>query len=135
MESARKRDEAGQVIPPTETELLSAAAKQAALPPADTKFFTKAPEVIQPDADVRPEIAEVVVCSVQGDVLYEWQCADSNARITFLEFLSQKAWQLSLGLPLGQFERLEIYSPKSRLVAELQNEHAAFVRTNLVPIG
>ena len=135
MESARKRDEAGQVIPPTETEIQSAAAKQAEFPPVDTKFFSKAPEVIQPNADAKPEIAEIVVCSVQGDVLYEWQCADSNARITFLEFLSQKAWQLSLGLPLGQFERLEIYSPKSRLVAELQNEHAAFVRTNLVPQG
>jgi len=133
MESARKRDEAGQAIPPTDTEIMSAAANEAALPSIDTKFFSKPPEVIQAGGDSKPEIAEMVVCSVQGDVLYEWQCADSNARITFLEFLSQKAWQLSLGLPLGQFERLEIHSPKSRLVAELQNEHAVFVRTNLVP--
>ena len=78
---------------------------------------------------------ELLVCSLQGEVLHEWQCANTNGRVGFLEFLSQKAWQVSLGLPLGQFERLEIYSPKSRLVAELQNEHAAFVRTNLVPQG
>jgi len=134
MESARKRDEAGQAIQPTDTEIMAAAAREAAVPAVDTRFFSKPPEVVppQPAGEARPDIAELLVCSVQGDVLYEWQCADSNARITFLEFLSQKAWQVALGLPLGQFERLEIFSPKSRLVAELQNEHAVFVRTNLV---
>ena len=82
----------------------------------------------------RPTIDEVLVCSTQGDVLYEWQCADANARIRFLQFLSQKSWQMRQGLPIGYFQRLEIESPKNRIVTRIDPDRALFVRTSRTPL-
>jgi CheY-like chemotaxis protein len=144
MEAARMRDEGAE----------DAAASEAGTPqpgrpiptPRETQFFQKLPPSAtgavsgtpgaRPGAspegpELRPEIAEMLVCSVQGDVLYEWQCPDSSARVSFFEFLSQKARQLSAALPLGQFERIEMCAPKSRVTAQIGNEHAIFVRANL----
>ena len=78
----------------------------------------------------RPTIDEVLICSSQGDVLYEWQCADANARIRFLQFLSQKSWQMRQGLPIGHFQRLEIESPKNRIVTRIDPDRALFVRAS-----
>ena len=88
-----------------------------------------------PAENLRPTIDEVLVCSTQGDVLYEWQCADANARIRFLQFLSQKSWQMRQGLPLGYFQRLEIESPKSRIVTRIDADRALFVRASREPLG
>jgi CheY-like chemotaxis protein len=131
MEAARKRDEGSEGLPDAggEAGLTSPAAPAS---PRDTQFFRKIVQPLESAGDLKPEIAEMLVCSVQGDVLYEWQCANSSARIGFFEFLSQKARSLSAGLPMGQFERLEISSPKTRVVAQIENDHAIFVRTNLV---
>jgi len=87
------------------------------------------------DEKFRPTIDEVLICSTQGDVLYEWQCADANARIRFLQFLSQKSWQMRQGLPIGYFQRLEIESPKNRIVTRIDPDRALFVRTSRTPLG
>lgn len=101
-------------------------------PEPQTHFFTRPPS---PDAidTQRPEVAEFVVFSSQGDLIYEWQCPDANARISFLEFLSQKTRVLSQGLPMGHFERLEIFGSKSRIITQIENDHAFFVRSNVAP--
>ena len=88
-----------------------------------------------PMDNVRPTIDEVLVCSTQGDVLYEWQCADANARIRFLQFLSQKSWQMRQGLPIGYFQRLEIESPTNRIVTRIDPDRALFVRASREPLG
>ena len=75
-------------------------------------------------------LEEVLLCSGQGEVLYEWQCPDRKLRIDFLEFLTRKSWQLGLGLPLGQFERLEVQSQRSRLVTQLGAGRGLLVRCN-----
>ena len=80
-----------------------------------------------------PKIDEVLICSTQGDVLYEWQCPDANARIRFLQFLSQKSWQLRQGLPIGHFQRLEAEGPADRIVAQVDSESALFVRSGRLP--
>ena len=80
----------------------------------------------------RPQIDELLVCSLQGEVLHEWQCSNTNGRVAFLEFLSQKARQLGQSLPLGDFDRLEVNSPKGRVVAQIQSDRALFVRTTRV---
>jgi len=79
----------------------------------------------------RPEVLEFLIFSSQGDLLYEWQCHDATARVNFLEFLSQKARLLCQGLPMGQFERFEIFGSKSRVLTQIEGDHAVFVRSNV----
>jgi CheY-like chemotaxis protein len=99
-------------------------------PESQTHFFTRPPARDAVDAH-RPEVAEFIIFSSQGDLLYEWQCHDTNARVNFLEFLSQKTRLLSQGLPMGHFERFEVFGSKSRIITQLENDHAVFVRTNV----
>jgi hypothetical protein len=54
--------------------------------------------------------------------------------VGFLEFLSQKARQLAQGLPLGDFDRVEVNGESGRVVAQIQSDRALFVRTARVPI-
>jgi hypothetical protein len=99
-------------------------------PESQTHFFTRPPAPSGVDAQ-QPEVAEFVIVSSQGDVLYDWRCHDVNSRVSFLEFLSQKTRLLSQGLPIGHFERFEIFGSKSRIITQLENDHAVFVRTNV----
>ena len=82
---------------------------------------------------VRPKIDEVLICSTKGDVLYEWQCPDTNARIRFLQFLSQKSWQLRQGLPVGPFQRLVVEGPGDRIVTHIDSDSALYVRSSHFP--
>ena len=75
----------------------------------------------------------MLICSTQGDVLYEWQCPDTNARIRFLQFLSQKSWQLRQGLPIGHFQRLEVEGPGDRIVTDIDSNRALYVRSSHFP--
>jgi hypothetical protein len=84
---------------------------------------------------LRPQIDELLVCSLQGEILHEWKCTNPNSRLGFLEFLSQKARQLAQGLPLGEFDRVEVNGPQVRIIAQLEADRALFVRTSLVPAG
>ena len=72
----------------------------------------------------------MLVCSPQGDVLYEWQSTESEARIKFLELVRQKTQQLSMSTPLGQFERMEIQLPKSRFVVKVQKDCTILLRSS-----
>ena len=69
---------------------------------------------------------------MQGEVLYEWKCANPNGRVGFLEFVSQKARQLAQGLPLGAFDRVEINGVNTRVLVRVQSERALFVRCSRV---
>jgi CheY-like chemotaxis protein len=102
----------------------------AAPPASQTHFFTRASAPAALDTQ-RPEVAEFLIFSSQGDLIYEWRCHDVNARVSFLEFLSQKTRLLSQGLPMGHFERFEIFGSKSRIITQLENDHAVFVRSNV----
>lgn len=85
-------------------------------------------------ADERPTLVdEILLCSPQGDVIYEWQCTDPGGRIQFLEFLSQKRRQFSPALGFGAFDRLEILTPQAKAVAQLQTDCGVFVRTSKAP--
>jgi CheY-like chemotaxis protein len=155
MEAARKRDETfgpddplfadTQVIPqfgpasaqeqwqpPVAPSPLHARRQVQPPPESQTQFFTRPPVPDLIDSQ-RPEVTEFIVVSSQGDLIYDWQCHDVNARVNFLEFLSQKARLLSQGLPMGQFERLEVFGSKSRIITQLENDHAVFVRSNVAP--
>jgi CheY-like chemotaxis protein len=128
MEAARKRDEDGGVSEPVP----SATDTPDPFASPRTQFITKAAEP-KPE-EHKPEVAEFVILSSQADVLYQWQCEDINGRINFLEFLSQRARQVAQGLPVGEFQRFEVYGSKSRAVAQIDTDHAFLVRTNLTPM-
>ena len=149
MEAARQRDEAQESesqLPPWAAPAEPTTAPTAPLPSSEAAAEPEIIAVLEkrvrpakpppaPVENFRPTIDEVLVCSTQGDVLYEWQCADANARIRFLQFLSQKSWQMRQGLPIGYFQRLEIESPKNRIVTRIDSDRALFVRASRAPLG
>jgi len=147
MEAARKRDEEGMISPPpghSDSGFLT----PAALPTVErhTPVFVPVIEAVAPAFEIpleneggatrgpstRPQVDELLVCSLQGEVLHEWRCTNTNGRVGFLEFLSQKARQLAQGLPLGEFDRLEVNGERIRVVAQIQPDRALFVRTSRV---
>jgi len=147
MEAARQRDETKEPesqLPPSAAPAESA--NEPAAPQPSSEVAVE-PEIIPvmakrarapkpaPEDNFRPTIDEMLICSTQGDVLYEWQCADANARIRFLQFLSQKSWQMRQGLPIGHFQRLEIEGPKNRIVTRIDPDRALFVRASRAPLG
>jgi CheY-like chemotaxis protein len=131
MEAARVRDEMAQKpeeeLPPEETGL--------DVIPAPPTSITISPEDIPAPPEPKKEptrparIDELVVCSATGEVIYEWQCSNTNERISFLEFLSQKSLQLGEGLNLGAFDRLEIEGGRTRVVAQVRMDRGIFLRT------
>jgi hypothetical protein len=146
MEAARQRDEAQETesqLPawaePAGSEQTDSSVQQPdgeqGMVPAMARRLRPSTPAGTPLEKLRPTIDEVLVCSTQGDVLYEWQCADANARIRFLQFLSQKSWQMRQGLPIGHFQRLEIESPKNRIVTRIDPDRALFVRASREPLG
>lgn len=147
MEAARKRDEvAGGEAPPPETEdgfptpLPLRVERQGPtvvpviqeIPTAPTDLPGTAARSVPMEGRVRPQVEELLVCSLQGEVLHEWKCNNTNNRIGMLDALSLKAKQLTLGLPLGEFDRVEVNAPGSRIIAQLQSDRSMFVRTSLV---
>ena len=133
MEAARKRDES--IEPGTAAPEVKTLATPTPLPKftgQETQFVPRTPATLPVQETTCPDIAEFVVLSSQGDIIYNWQCQDITARVGFLEFISQKSRQLGQGLPLGPFEAFEVEGSKSRIIAQIENDHAMFVKTNLV---
>lgn len=129
MEAARKRDElqAAEAKPPAATTALghpiegAQARAEAPMGPAEARP--------QPPAPPRPVISEMLVCSSQGEVLYEWTVKSRGAWVGFFEFLSQRSPRLAQSLNLGEFDRLEIFTPKARTVILINAESGVLVTT------
>jgi CheY-like chemotaxis protein len=148
-------DRATLAIPPNIPDLFVPVRKIPGVPPTPSEVGQSLPQEIfsrgappvdasatvaehqreeSPPADsLRPCVEELLICSVQGDVLQAWQCANANGRVGFLEFLSRKARQLEQGLPLGEFDRLEINGAHERVIARIQPEWALFTRISRDP--
>ncbi len=88
------------------------------------------PLALPPGVASRPKVDEMLVCSAQGDVLYEWQCAHTDLWVNFFEFVSQRGQRLSQALPLGEFNRLEIQSGGVRAVVIIANDRGVLVKTH-----
>jgi hypothetical protein len=78
-------------------------------------------------------IEELVVCSPQGDVLYQWQSRNPDVRVNFLEFLSQKSRSVGQQLPLGAFDRLEVRGDQQRMVAQVRPDRGVILRSAPAP--
>lgn len=84
------------------------------------------------DDSLRPQVEEMLICSLQGEVHHEWQCPNTTGRVSLLEFVSQKARQLAQQLPVGTFDRLEVNAAESRVIAQIQPERAMYLRLSRV---
>lgn len=113
MEAARVRDEMASETPATE-----AAEEPDALPVAEPS---------PTESKISLRVAETLVCGGQGKLLYEWQCADPNARVALMMEIGQLAGQVGRLLPLGKFDRLEIQLATSRAVAQVKPSRMVFV--------
>jgi CheY-like chemotaxis protein len=147
MEAARKRDEQGHTQPSASDSDSDSGFHTPASAHTDRHTVVPIIEAGDTPADLapesaregggprgtRPQVTELMVCSLQGEVLHEWECSNPNGRVGFLEFLSLKSRQLGKGLPLGEFDRLEVSASDTRVVAQIQADRALFVRTAQVP--
>jgi CheY-like chemotaxis protein len=114
MEAARVRDETASVTPAPDP-----AAESAVEPTPDLEPLAA--------SEISVRVAETLICSGQGRLLYEWQCADANARVALLMEIGQQAARVGRLLPLGKFDRLEIQLPASRAVAQVKPSRMVFV--------
>jgi hypothetical protein len=62
-------------------------------------------------------------------VLHNWQCRNVGAWISFFEFASQRALRLTLALPLGDFDRIEVQSGNTRAVIIIGADRGVLVKT------
>ena len=105
-------------------------------PMAIDLFAAPAPEttaaaLVPPSAPTsfRPKVEEILICSVHGEVLHQWQCPNVDVWVNFFEFVSQRAQRLAQALPLGKFDRLEIQSGDARAVVIIAADRGVMVKT------
>ena len=115
MDAARVHDETVSQVVTTKT-----AAKPELLPAAKTSMAVSGFPV---------RVAETLICSGQGDVLYAWQCPDVNTRVTLLQHIAQQTTRLGQLLPLGSFDRIEIQLATGRVVAQTKPDRMILVHT------
>lgn len=139
MEAARKSDEAKEALAAqpeaahgaeiaAEVAQLESAAVSAPLPVAPPVEYELVP-VLPAGVSWRPKVDEMLILSNQGDVIYEWQCANVDVWVNFFEFASQRGQRLAQILPLGDFDRLEIQSGGARAVVMISDEQGVLVKT------
>ena len=137
MEAARKKDEmaAGEVERaladiPSEPGAAAALPPELYAPELAPGGETPAPEITAQDL-APPTITQMLVCSARGEILHNWQVLNSDAWIGFLEFLSQRAQRLSQSLDLGDFDYLEIESPRACFLLLLSAESGVMIRSEM----
>jgi CheY-like chemotaxis protein len=92
------------------------------------------PAVPDPDTTtgMQPSVRETLICSLDGEVLYEWNCQNARERVSLLEFITRRAHHMSGALPVGAFDRFECVEKSARCVAKLDDDRALFVRIQSV---
>ncbi len=110
MEAARVRDESA---PP---------------PPDPAAEPTRMLEPPPPATGIPAHLLETLVCSGQGQPLYQWQCADASSRVELLKKISQYGARLGRLLPLGKFDRLEIQLHDARIISQVKSDRMVFVQ-------
>ena len=115
MEAARVRDENASQTPEAKPEPVAETAPPPVL------------ETPATPANFSLRVAETLICSGKGAMLYQWQCADVKSRVILLLEIGKQAASVGRLLPLGKFERLEIQLPASRAVAQVKPDRMVFV--------
>jgi len=74
------------------------------------------------------EVSEVVVSSIQGEILYERGAQNAGERMAVLNVLHNAGRRLEEFLPFGALERIEFSRENERLVIRLHEQGGVFVR-------
>lgn len=150
MEAARMRDEGGsdalsrEQLTDTGTWFLPAPkvptpAPPPPPPPTAPTLAPDQPAAISPEptpAPTQPQptegraIDEVLLCSAQGETIYEWQVRNTDLWVNCLEFLCRKSQHMAAGLPLGRFNRLTATQDGQALSIVLRTDHGVVVRSH-----
>lgn len=117
---------------PTTTPLATSSQPAATSPVPGSSPETKPAETT---TGMRPMIQETLICSLDGEVLYDWNCPKSVERVSLLEFITKRASKMTASVPLGSFERFESVDRGTRCVAKLDGKEALFVRVQSVLTG
>ena len=82
------------------------------------------------EAETEPDVTvtETLISSLQGETIYAWQCEDVSARIALMQAISQQAGLLSRSLPLGSFDRLEVFRPHEHIITLAGKDRMLFAR-------
>jgi len=113
MEAARVRDEAAAQTPAGEPEV--------------------DPKTLAAPAPATVQVEETLICSGNGEPVYEFQCADAQTRVLLLQNIAHHAAQLAQVLPLGNFERLEMQLVGERVVAQARPDRLVYARVSGSP--
>jgi CheY-like chemotaxis protein len=151
MEAARKSDEAKEAAaqlpvspldaPGTAAEYFAARPLEAMPRPPQPDSPAETPPALplapMPPSGVpsRPKVDELLVCSAQGEVLYQWQCRHVDLWVNFFEYISQRGQRLAQSLPLGNFDRLEIESGGARAVVIISDDRGVMVKSRREPLN
>jgi hypothetical protein len=76
----------------------------------------------------QPCVEEFLLCTVDGDVLYKWQCEEYRQRIEYLAKLYQAATEISAAVGIGELDRVEMESHTGRAIARIEEQRAVFLR-------
>ncbi len=138
MEAARVRDEIQEkadaakagltVVPPPPTPAPIAASTSTKPLAALGIKPQKQPNPTLP----QPKIEEIIVCTNQGETLYEWQATDADIRVELARLLQTRAEHLGKNLNLGKCDRIEAPGNNTRMVFQLQKTCTVFVRSSNV---
>lgn len=105
----------------------------AALPTEDRQFLRTAPAGPVQTRETSSDdlrILEIVVCSNQGELLYDWQSDRPEARLELVQVVRGQFDRVSQHLPVGQPDRLEVQTSRDRLVIQYQAEGAILLASN-----
>ncbi|MCL4180890.1 MAG: response regulator, partial [Verrucomicrobia bacterium] len=79
--------------------------------------------------DASRAIDEMLVCTRQNEVLYEWRCSKTDLRLRCLDLLRHKAQQTERRLALGPTNRFDFQSTQGRFIVRLQGDTTILVRS------
>ena len=72
--------------------------------------------------------SELLICGGDGELLYQWQCADAAARLKLLQNIAHRAGALILEIQLGKLDRLEIQLADGRAILQPRADRLIFTR-------
>jgi CheY-like chemotaxis protein len=77
-----------------------------------------------------PHIEEMLVCSHQNEVLYDWRCAQTEVRFRLFDAIRTKTEQITQVLPIGHTSRIEFQANEGRVVVRCHTEAMLLIRSN-----
>jgi hypothetical protein len=75
-------------------------------------------------------IQEIVLCSDDGQILYEWPSSEAAARVQLFDPLFKFSEALAGSLSLGRVGRLEVQMRNERMILLLQPNRRLLVRSS-----